>query len=77
MNTQQTAALRVATLRLQRRCHEGALSFNVEQLDGGSLLLAATNIHGDLRWFETAQDFYAVVGPRGGIRQYAGNLNAK
>jgi hypothetical protein len=38
-------------------------------------LFAATNIHGDLAWFQNTADFFAIVGPRGGIKKYEGNMS--
>lgn len=75
MNANQQSAIRRATNLLSQRYHEGSLSFYVEQINETSLLFVATNVYGDLGWFQKTSDFYAIVGPRGGIKKYDGNMS--
>ena len=75
MNAKQISAIRHATNLLSKFYTTARLSFTTEQLDDGSVIFAASNVDTDLRWFETSYDFFAIVGPRGGIRKYAGNMS--
>jgi hypothetical protein len=75
MNANQQSAIRRATNLLSQRYHEGSLSFYVERVNDTSVLLVATNVYGDLAWFQKTSDFYGIVGPRGGIKKYAGNMS--
>lgn len=73
MTKSQATKLQALTTKLSRRSVDGSLCFHV-QASGDSLIFAATNIYSELRWFERTADFYAIIGPRGGVRKYAGNL---
>jgi hypothetical protein len=75
MNANQQSAIRRATNLLSQQYHQGRLSFTVQELGNDKLLFAATNIHGDLAWFQKTADFFAIVGPRGGIKKYEGNMS--
>lgn len=74
MNAKQISAIRRATNLLSKFYTTARLSFTTEQLENGSVILAASNTDTDLRWFETSYTFFAIVGPRGGVRKYAGNM---
>ena len=74
MTKSQVTKLQALTTKLARRPVDGSLCFYV-QPSGDSLIFAATNIYADLQWFERTADFYAIIGPRGGICKYAGNLS--
>lgn len=75
MNAKQQSAIRRATNLLSRSYHQGRLSFSVQQINETSLLFVATNVYGDLGWWQKTADFYAIVGPRGGIKKYEGNMS--
>jgi len=75
MNAKQQSAIRRATNLLSRCYHQGRLSFKVEQISEDAILFTATNIHGDLDWWQKTADFFAIVGPRGGIKKYDGNMS--
>ncbi len=75
MNAKQISAIRHATNLLSKFYETARLSFMVEELPNGSMLFMATNVESDLRWFETHRNFFAIVGPRGGIRKYEGNMS--
>lgn len=74
MTKTQATKLQALTTKLARRPVDGALCFYV-QPSGDSLIFAATNVYADLKWFDSTADFYAIIGPRGGVRKYAGNLS--
>lgn len=74
MTKSQATKLQAITAKLARRSVDGSLCFHV-QPSGDSLIFAATNIYADLKWFESTADFYAIIGPRGGVSKYAGNLS--
>lgn len=75
MNAKQISAIRRATNLLSNFYTTARLSFTAEKLADGSILFAASNIYTEPRWFETSYTFYAIVGPRGGIRKYEGNMS--
>lgn len=75
MNAKQISAIRRATNLLSKFYTRARLSFTTERLADGSILFAATNIYSDLGLFETSYSFYGIVGPRGGIRKYEGNMS--
>lgn len=75
MKTCQIAKIQSITTRLTRQSTEGLLSFFLMPVDRGYVVLSATNVHGDLAWYQATEDFYAVIGPRGGVRKYAGSIN--
>jgi hypothetical protein len=75
MNAKQISAIRRATNLLSRFYETARLSFKVEELPGGSMLFTATTANSDVRWFEKHYNFFAIVGPRGGIRKYEGNMS--
>ena len=75
MNAKQISAIRRATNYLSQIYTTTRLSFQVEELPNGYMLFMATNVDSDLRWFETHFSFFGIVGPRGGIRKYEGNMS--
>jgi hypothetical protein len=74
MNTQQAATARHLSLRCADFCNNGNIAFVAEPLPGNTVLFRATNVYGDLRWYESAEDFMCLIGPRGGIRRASGSL---
>lgn len=79
MNKSQQRRIQHMTSRLSRMTHhDGTLTFRAEMQPGGAVLFTATNIYSDtggLQWFERTSDLYCIVGPRGGVRKYAGNIS--
>lgn len=74
MNKKQTIAVQWLTNKINDLHHDGDFTFSVSVDEYDSILFSATNVYGDLRWFETTSDFYAFIGPRGGIKKYMGNI---
>ena len=74
MNTKQAATARRLSLRCADFCHDGNIAFVAESLPGDTVLFRATNVFGDLRWYESAEDFMCFIGPRGGVRRATGSL---
>lgn len=56
-----------------RKINEAPFTFAAEALPSGTILFTATNNNG-LRWYETTYTFHALIGPRGGVKKYAGNI---
>jgi hypothetical protein len=78
MTPRQASALRTLTNKLCRYCYDGELSFSVDDNGSGFLVFGATNIYSDgFRWYWKTYDFYAVIGPRGGVRVYKGSIKLK
>lgn len=67
MTPSQASACRTLTNRLQRRRHDGNLTFKVEPAVDRAIMLSATNTD-SLRWFETHVFVLTFIGPRGGIK---------
>jgi hypothetical protein len=75
MTRRQRDTVASLTIALDRLHHDGALSFTAETMANGVVLLSASNVRGDLRWFEQVADWYGYVGPRGSVRKYAGSIH--
>lgn len=80
MNNAQRRRIQYMTSRLSRMTHhDGALIFKATVQPDGAVLFNATNIFSNdgrgLQWFEQVADLYAIVGPRGGVRKYAGSID--
>lgn len=73
MKVKLTKSQAAKIARLTNLCYayngdNGAISFTVEPAGRGSVHLFATNVHSDLRWFESVNDLYITIGPKGGVR---------
>jgi hypothetical protein len=81
MNDAQIRKLQSLTRNIDRyygpaaKMSDAPVTFTAETLPGGQVLFSATN-NNDLRWYETCYTFHAFIGPRGGVRQYEGNIRA-
>lgn len=84
MNKSQIHKLQILTNRIQRYHQifkDGVMSYRIILLPDGAVNFVATNIHGGegggggcLRWYETTRNYFAIIGTRGGVRQYEGNI---
>lgn len=56
--------------------HDGDIVFRIQPCGAESeaLVFTATNNSG-LRWFETFYSYFAIIGPRGAVDKYEGNIN--
>ena len=61
------------TRKIERVRRDGAMVYRTEEI-GDAVLLFASNVYSDLRWFETAENCHLVIGPRGGIRRKSGSM---
>ena len=80
MTKAQVRRIQHMTNRLSRMTHhDGTLCFKATVRPDGAVLFNVTNIFSNdgrgLQWFEQTADLYAIVGPRGGVRKYAGNIS--
>lgn len=79
MNANQKRKLQWLTSKIQAeygRESNGLFSFEVTEAAGNTLVFCASNTTG-LRWFQTWYSFHAVIGVRGGVRQYQGNIKVQ
>jgi len=74
MNAQQIATAAYLSRVCADYCNDGNIAFRAEEVSRGSVYFEATNVLGDLRWFEKTEDFRCFIGPRGGIRMADGTL---
>lgn len=83
MNKAQKKCLQRLTQRIQflhdRIKYDGRMAYRITETEAGGLVFSARNAGGEgsgggLRWFETTRDFYAIIGPKGGVRKYEGNI---
>lgn len=77
MTPAQTKALQVITNYCERTHHDARMCYTVERLEAGVLLFCATNVYGDMKWYERTDDCYALIGVRGGVRQYSGSIKLR
>ena len=68
MTKQQLRKLQWLTNVIDRRHHDGRMSFRVEPSVAGKLIFVASNADSELRWFESYEFFIASIGPRGGMQ---------
>lgn len=79
MNAAQKNKLLSLTNRLNRNytCDDNRMAFSVTPIGNSrTVLFAATNVYAN-RWFDSIRDFYAYIGPRGGVKKYHGSLDIK
>ena len=74
LNPSQVRKIQMLTNRINKyfgavNGNEGRMSFEVETLPGGAVMLSAAN-NNDLRWFETWHHFLIIIGPRGGVERF-------
>lgn len=79
----QTRKLQYLTEQLERYhkiFKDGVMSYRITVLECGSVNFVGTNLYGgagaggSLRWYESTHNYFAIIGVRGGLRQYEGNI---
>jgi len=65
VNAAQIAAIERFTNRITRHSLDGPVVFKLDQHAGGPLLFA-TNVTGELKWYEKSVHVGVLFGPRGG-----------
>ncbi len=80
--TRKLQYLTAAIERYHKIFKDGVMSYRLTVLECGAVNFVATNIYGGeggtnggcLRWYESPRNFFAIIGVRGGCRQYEGNI---
>lgn len=75
MNTKQLRALQRLTNMIEDRVgSHTAMTYAVLPVETSEALVFSASNATQLRWYENACDFFAIIGPRGGVQKYDGNI---
>ena len=75
MNTQQLRALRRLTDKIQDRVGGyTVMAYTVLPIETSDALVFSATNSAELRWYEDERNFFAIIGPRGGVQKYDGNI---
>ncbi len=75
MNTKQLRALQRLTNMIQDCVgSHTAMTYRVLPVETSEALIFSASNATELRWYEECRDFFAIIGPRGGVQKYDGNI---